>query len=180
MLVLFCHLGNAQESMFNSGDKVINLGVGIGSLYGSGLYGSTTIPPVSISFEKGIKDEILEKGVIGAGAFLGYTSYKWHYVVGGFDYGWNYSNIVVGARGTFHYPLLNKVDTYMGAMLGYNIVISSSFGTDGGSVSYSPDAGSLAFSGFLGLRYYFSEKFSGFTELGYGIAYLTMGLGIRL
>ena len=91
----------AQESMFNLGDKIVNLGIGIGSVYGGGLYGNTTVPPLSISFEQGIVDNILEKGVIGVGAYLGYTSYKWHYVYSTWDYGWKYTNIVIGARGSF-------------------------------------------------------------------------------
>ena len=170
---------HAQMSEFNLGDKVVNIGIGLGSLYGGGLYGSTTVPPISISFEKAIKDEILEKGVIGIGAYVGYTAYKWHYVYSTYDYGWKYSNIVIGVRGSFHYPVLDKIDTYAGILLGYNIVTSSSFGTLG-IFDYSPDSGSLATAGYVGGRYYFSDKFSGFAELGYGIAYLTLGIGIRL
>ena len=56
---------HAQESTFNLDDKVVNIGIGLGSTYGFGLYNSTVIPPLSISLEKGILDEILEKGVIG-------------------------------------------------------------------------------------------------------------------
>lgn len=179
LIISYNSLINAQESMFNSGDKAINFGIGLGSIYGSGIYGSTTIPPVSISFEKGIKDEVLGKGVIGIGGYLGYTSYKWEYTIANMDYGWKYSNIVVGVRGTFHYPLLDKFDTYLGAMLGYNIVNSTSFGTASGTYNYTPDSGSLVYSGFLGSRYFFSDKLSGFAELGYGIAYLTLGLSVK-
>ena len=39
------------------GDNVINLGIGIGSLYGVGTGYSTTIPPVSVSFERGFFEE---------------------------------------------------------------------------------------------------------------------------
>ncbi|MDT8402476.1 MAG: hypothetical protein RQ743_12340 [Bacteroidales bacterium] len=171
---------NAQDSMFTVKDNVVNLGVGIGSIYGSGINSNTTIPPVSISFERAIKDEVLGKGVIGVGAYLGYTSYKWQYTYSSIEYGWKYSNIVVGARGTFHYPLLDKLDSYLGIMLGYNIISASSFGTNGGTYAYTPDAGSIAFSGFAGGRYYFSDSFFGFMELGYGISYLNLGIGIKL
>lgn len=180
MLALFSlPFMRAQESMFNLGDKIVNIGVGIGSLYGGGLYGSTTVPPISVSFEKAFKDEILEKGVIGIGGYVGYTAYKWHYVFSTYDYGWKYTNIVIGARGSFHYPVLDNLDTYAGVLLGYNIVTSKAFGT-AGTYDYSPDKGSIAFAGYVGGRYYFSEKFAAFAELGYGIAYLTLGLGIRL
>ncbi|MDT8432945.1 MAG: hypothetical protein RQ746_15605 [Bacteroidales bacterium] len=171
---------NAQDNMFTLKDNVVNLGVGIGSIYGSGIYSNTTIPPVSISFETAIKDEVLEKGVIGVGAYLGYTSYRWKNTYSNIEYGWKYSNIVVGARGSFHYPLLDKLDTYLGVMLGYNIVSSSSFGTNVGTYDYTPDAGSIAFSGYVGSRYYFSDSFFGFLELGYGISYLNLGIGLKL
>ena len=36
-------------------------------------------------------------------------------------WGWKYSNIIIGARGNFHYPLMNKLDTYTGLLLGYNV-----------------------------------------------------------
>lgn len=169
----------AQESTFNLNDKVVNLGIGLGSVYSFGLYNSTVIPPLSISFEKAIMDKILEKGVIGVGVYAGFTSYKWHYVTTFYDWGYNYTNIVLGARGTFHYPVLDDLDTYAGILLGANVVFSSEFGTSGG-VTYDPDRPSIAYSGFLGARYYFSDKFSGFVELGYGISYLTLGLGIKL
>ena len=169
----------AQGSMFNLGDKVINLGIGIGTLYGSSTYSNTTVPPISISFEQAVKDQVLEKGVIGVGAYVGYYSYKWHYTYATYDYGWKYSNIIIGARGSFHYPLIDKLDTYLGVILGYRILSSSSFGTVG-TYDYTQDSGGIAYSGYVGGRYYFSDKFSGFAELGYGIAYLTLGLGILL
>jgi hypothetical protein len=124
-------------------------------------------------------DEILDKGVIGVGVYAGYTSYKWHYVYSTWDYGWKYTNIVIGGRGAFHYPVVDKLDTYAGIILGYNIVISREFGSHGG-YDYSPDRGSIAYSGFVGARYYFSDQFAGFAELGYGIAWLTIGLAIRI
>ena len=168
----------AQESMFDLGDQVVNIGIGLGSVYGLGSYYSTTIPPISISFEKGILDELLEKGVIGVGAYLGFTSYKYQYVFSFYDYGWRYTNIIVAARGSFHYPVVDKLDTYIGLLLGYNIRLSSAIGD--ADLYGSPAGGSIAYSGFVGGRYYFSDKFSGFAELGYGIAYLTLGLGVKL
>lgn len=170
---------HAQESMFNLDDKVVNIGIGIGTSYGIGLYNKTVIPPLSISFEKGIMDEVLEKGVIGVGAYAGFNTYKWHYVYASYDWGYRYTNVIIGARGSFHYPVLDKLDTYVGVILGYRISLSTEFGTVGG-FDYNPTRGGIAYSGYVGGRYYFSDKFSGFAELGYGIAYLTFGIGIQL
>ena len=166
----------AQESMFNLGDKVVNLGIGLGSTLYSGTYYTRGFPPVSISYEQAIKDEILDKGVIGIGGYLGYTSYKYDYL----GWGYKYSNIVIGAGGFFHYPLIDKLDTYIGVLLGYNIASAKEFGDYPGGWDYSSTSGGFVFSGFVGARYYFTEKFAAFAQVGYGIAYLTLGVSIKL
>ena len=166
----------AQGSMFNLGDKVINLGIGLGSTLYSGTYYSRGVPPISISFEQGVKDEVLEKGVIGVGGYVGYSSYKYDYL----EWGYKYSNIIIGARGNFHYPLIDKLDTYLGILLGYRILTANEFGSAPGGWDYSASSGGVAFAGYIGGRYYVSDKFSVLAELGYGIAYLTLGVGLKL
>jgi hypothetical protein len=158
----------AQESTFNKGDKVINLGIGFGSTYYGSIYGSHS-PALSGSFEVGIKDNILEKGSIGIGGYAGYSSAKYA------SY-WKTTNFLIGARGSFHYPLVEKLDTYTGLLLGYNIFSTKYYSTYnvGGSAS------SIAFAWFAGARYYFNDKFAGMAEIGYGIAYLTIGVSLKL
>lgn len=169
----------AQESMFNLGDKVINLGIGLGNtLYVSGLGYTSGVPPISLSYEQAIVDEVLEKGVIGVGGYVGYTSYKYRYDYMGVDWGWNYSSIILGAGGFFHYPLIDKLDTYAGLLLGYNISTVTDYGNTGTNIADS--SGGIVLSGFVGGRYYFSEQFAAFAQLGYGIAYLTLGVSIKL
>ena len=163
----------AQESLFNVGDKVVNLGIGFGSTLYVGSFYSSTVPPVSISFEKGFKDGILEKGTIGIGGYLGYSSYKWE----SFGWGWKYTNIILGARGNFHYPLVDKLDTYAGLLLGYRISTSKEFGTTAGIEPSS--GGGVVFNPYIGGRYYFTDKFAGMAELGYGISYLNIGIALK-
>jgi len=158
----------AQESTFKQGDKVVNLGIGFGSTYYGSFYTSHT-PALSVSFETDVKDGILDKGSIGVGGYLGYSSATWA----------NYyktSNIVIGARGSFHYPLVNKLDTYTGLLLGYNIYSykyeSSYYGSKG-------SAGNVILAWFAGARYYFSNNFAVMGEIGYGIAYLTVGVSFK-
>ncbi len=168
------HFANAQENEFVVGDKVVNLGIGLGSTLYSGSFYKSSVPPVSISFEKGIMDGVLEKGVIGVGGYLGYSSYKYEYL----GWGWKYSNIILGARGVFHYPLVDKLDTYAGLLGGYRIVSTKEFGT---TIGVDPSSGGgLVLSGYIGGRYYFSDKFAAMAELGYGIAYLNLGIAIML
>jgi hypothetical protein len=164
----------AQESTFNKGDKVLNVGIGFGTTLYSGTYYKSQIPPISASLEFGVADNILEKGVIGVGPYLGYSSYKYEYS----GWGWKYTNIIVGARGNFHYPLVNKLDTYTGLLLGYNISSSKEFGV-GSGYDYTASSGGVVWSWFIGGRYYFSDNFAAMLELGYGVAYLNLGIALK-
>jgi hypothetical protein len=168
----------AQESTFKQGDKVLNLGIGFGSTFYSGTGYKAGIPPISASLEFGVKDGVLDKGSIGIGGYLGYSSHKWEYSNTG--YGWKYTNIILGVRGVFHYPLVDKLDTYTGLLLGYNISSSKEYGNAGvyGNL-YSASAGGVAYSWFIGGRYYFTDKFAGMLELGYGITYLNLGIALK-
>lgn len=166
----------AQTPTFIKGDQALNFGFGLGTaLYSGGLY-KTKIPPLSASFEKAIVDNVLEKGVVGVGPYLGFVSYKWEYL----DWGWNYSNIIIGARGNFHYPLKDKIDTYTGLLLGFNIVSASEFGTAAWGYNYSSNSSRMVYSWFVGAKYYFNDKLAAMAELGYGISYLNLGIGLKL
>ena len=175
LLALFVYSGNAQNT-FSKGDKVLNLGVGLGGRLYSGSYYTNKTPPISGSFEVGIKDELFdEKSSLGIGGYVGYTGAKYDYS----GYGWKYTDVVIGVRGSLHYQLIDNLDSYTGLMLGYDIVSAKSFGTMG-TYAGNATASGLAYSWFLGGRYYFSERFAGLLELGYGIAYLNIGVAIKL
>jgi len=164
----------AQEPTFVKGDKVLNVGIGFGTTLYSGSYYKSQIPPISASLEFGVADNILEKGVIGVGPYVGYSSYKYEYA----GWGWKYSNIIIGARGNFHYPLVNKLDTYTGLLLGYNVSSSKEFGTSTG-YDYHASSGGVVWAWFIGGRYYFSDNFAAMLELGYGVAYLNLGIALK-
>jgi hypothetical protein len=166
----------AQESTFTKGTKVINLGIGIGSRLYTGSYYTSQVPPLSGSFEVDVKDGVIDKGSIGVGGYLGYSSTKWEYS----GYGWKYSNIVIGPRGSFHYPLAAKLDTYTGLILGYNIASSTSFGSVNPGYNYSVSSGGLVVSWFVGARYYLKEKFALFGEVGFGITNLNLGVAFKI
>jgi hypothetical protein len=165
----------AQEPTFVKGDKALNIGIGLGSTLYSGTYYKSQIPPISASLEFGVVDNVIEKGVVGVGPYIGYSSYKYEYS----GWGWKYTNIIIGARGNFHYPLVNKLDTYTGLLLGYNVASSKEFGDVIPGWDYSYSAGGIAWSWFIGGRYYFKETFAVMAELGYGIAYLNLGIALK-
>jgi hypothetical protein len=170
-------ISNAQ--IVAKGEKFVNFGLGLGSTLYSGHHYKGQIPPISISAEYIILDGLLEdKAAVGVGGYLGFSSYKWKYETA--DWGWKYSNIIIGPRGYFHYNFLDKLDTYTGILLGYNISTSKEYGNIVPGYDFSSSNGGVVWSWFVGGRYYFSDKFAAMAELGYGISYLNIGVAIKL
>jgi hypothetical protein len=182
MTFIFGFTYQAQEASFTIDDSVINLGIGLGGTYYAGLGYSRVIPPVSISFEKGFKNEVLEKGTIGIGGYLGYTGAGWDYSDSFGTYSWDYSNILLGGRGSFHYPLIDNLDTYIGLMLGYDVA-SIKYSATGYYKDHPVErssSGGLIWSTYLGGRYWISDNLGIMGELGYGISYLNLGIAYKL
>lgn len=181
LTLLFLFAANLNAQSFTKEDKVISLGIGIGSSLGSFDY-SSQIPALSLMYEQGIA-EVGETGIISLGGYVGYKSFGYTTGSGGFtaESKWNYT--IVGARGAFHFSQIpnEKLDVYGGLLVSYNILnytYSDNSGfSDGSSGSYGNSAGLTLFGG---ARYYFSEQFAGFAEIGYGIAYLNLGLSVKL
>ncbi|MCB8965063.1 MAG: hypothetical protein H6536_08515 [Bacteroidales bacterium] len=82
LIAIFCSFSllGISQNMFNKGDKVINLGIGLGNALYSGSGYTSKVPPLSVSFEMGVKDSLFDgKSSLGVGGYFGYTSAKWEY-----------------------------------------------------------------------------------------------------
>ena len=170
-LTLLCAtsvMAQNNPSLFGNNSKHIRAGIGLNS------YGI----PIEVSYDQGFKQNLfgVNKLNLGLGGYLGYYGHneKIGYLVDEGDYGYKYSHIVLGVRGLFHYPLIPKIDTYAGIMLGYNIASARYYGAgiDPGNAA----AGGLAFGGVVGARYQFNSKWGIYAEAGYSISYLSFGL----
>lgn len=161
----------AQNRPFGKGDKVLNLGVGYGSTWYSGVYYKVKVPPVSASLEFGAANYVLEKGSLGFGPYISYSTFKFEKGDGGYDY----SLILVGLRSNFHYPFIDNLDTYASLFLGYNILSSKEFGAP----ASFPEKGGLRSAFYIGGRFYFVESFALTAELGYGVTYLNVGMAVK-
>ena len=165
---------SAQQPTFVKGDNVASLGVGLGGYYG-GWYGHGVkkMPLISASFDHCFFDNLFnEKSSIGIGGLVGYKSIK---VV---DY-WKINYIVIGVRGTFHYALVNKLDTYGGLHLGYDICNSKYIGPYGSTWDRSTGGSGLSYGFFVGGRYYFTNSIGAYAELGYGYSILNLGVSFK-
>lgn len=164
--------GFSQSPAFEKSDLVFNAGIGFGSSIYSGIGYSTTLPGISLSGEYGIVDDIwTDRLNLGVGGYIGYSGSKWGSVKT------NY--IVFGARGAFHYTFVDDLDVYAGALLGYRIVSDNRVDT-GSYLLYSPYRNRVMFSPYVGVRYYFTEKFGVMGELGGGITYVNVGVTLKL
>ena len=168
VLVAFFATSFAIAQEFNKGTNVINVGIGLGGHFDT-FNSPSQSPSISASFERGIW-EIPGPGVISLGGYLGYKSYKYDN-----DDRWNYT--IVGVRGAYHYNGLNvdKLDVYAGAMLSYNILSYDNTYTASGSYGSVFDA-----TTFIGGRWYFAQSIAAFAEIGYGVAYFTLGVAFRI
>jgi hypothetical protein len=95
-----------------------NLGIGIGPGL-AGIYGTMSVPAISVGYQAGVHENISVGGLVGYssstydGGFFGNRSYEW-----------TYSYIVIGARGEYHFTdvEVENLDLYSGLTLGYTIV----------------------------------------------------------
>ena len=167
---VFCiALTASAQNTFNKGDKVLNLGLGLGNTIYTESYYTTAVPPISASFEYGIIDHLFDdKSSIGVGGYIGYMSLKYKHSI----YDYKISNLIISSKGAFHYQLVDKLDTYAGLLVGFKYEFDNDSDYD-----YS-DSGVLV-SEYVGARYYFTDNFAGLAELGWGISYLNLGIALK-
>lgn len=147
-------VAKAQDPLFLKDDKLLNLGVGLRGY-----------PVVSASLDYCIIDGIAERGSIGVGPYAGLGIGLGNYYSKG-------AYITAGVRGTFHYSIIDDLDTYVGAGLGFRLA-AYSYGT----VSIHAAQGS---GFFIGANYPLTNDIIVFGELGSGVSYLTVGITLFL
>ena len=166
---LFCFTWNAsaQIDAFSSGDRVVNLGFGLGS-YESYRHFSNAIYPIFGTFDYGIIDLLDNRATIGVGGTLAYTSFGYNGVNN-----WSIKHLYAGGRGSFHYQIIDRLDTYAGMFLGLNFVKNSHSHPE-----ISGETKSLVY-GFIGARYYFSDYIAILGEISTGISPLQIGVSFK-
>ncbi len=172
--LLTVSFASANAQAYQEGDKMLNIGLGIGSNLGGSGY-TNTIPPIGASLEVGITDQI------SVGGFAGIAGSSYKFPTFGGEYKFSYSYITFGARGSYHFATSEKLDPYAGLMLGYNVAtvtVKEPANYTGPTISAASDGGVLV-GGHVGARYYFNEKVAGFGEVGYGISFLTLGASFK-
>jgi len=182
--IIFLNADRSSAETFREGSNVISGGLGFGSaLAGSLSYGSQS-PGLALSFEHGMW-EVGGPGAISLGGYLGYKSYKYSVsgVSGGviYNYTQKWSYTIIGLRSAYHYNGFTdeKFDPYGGLMLSYDIFGHSISGDNSGVVNIKGNS-EVFLSAFFGARYYFADNLAVYGEIGYGVAFFTVGLSYNI
>jgi hypothetical protein len=162
-----------RSQSFQVGDMVLNAGFGLGRTYGS--LGSSWLS-ITVTGERGFW-EIGDFGVISIGALVGYQPGH----IRNTDYRWN--NFFVGPRGVFHFTIIpvEKLDVYAGIGLGLWLNSEPDYIWDPDDGWYYDKQINAHFYGgvFAGARYYFTDVFGVFGEVGYEVSWLKVGMSFK-
>lgn len=160
------HEAHAQAEL-QRGNLLLNAGVGFGYYYAGGA-------SFNLNGEYSVTEEL------GIGAYFAFTRWDNHY----FGYNYDYTFIDLGARASYHFARIlgvndPKFDPYAGVFLGF---VSSSYKYDGPGNNGYNDAydGTVRTGIHIGARYYFSDQFAGYGELGVGLSPLVLGITYKL
>lgn len=169
--------GVQAQKPFYVGQMDVNVGVGFGTQWISNGY-YTLIPPLSVSFDYGMREDI-GPGIIGIGAYIGASSYRFEFP--NTDYGFTYNTAIIMGRASYHYCFANRLDTYGGIGIGFRLVGNSIYGTY--PALFEPPADDSfvpAVNIYVGSKYYFSPSIAAFAEVGYGLTYFTLGATFKI
>jgi hypothetical protein len=182
-LIINSCLNSTEAQSLAVGDNDLNAGIGfVPTWIKPGYY--SVLPPISISLDHGLRDD-WGKGVFTVGGLIGVARYaqekQWHDTAE-YTYGYKYISTIFAARATYHYPLFAGLDTYIGLMGGFRVNTNDHYGTwPSGINDMDTDANFIPVGRiFVGAKYSFTNRFSGFGELGYGISYVTLGVSLKL
>jgi hypothetical protein len=182
MAAMIVLTGTAAFAQFEKGSQAINLGIGIGNTGGFGTYYSGFLPSASASYEYGIVEIPMGSdltGVVSVGGYLGWSMSKYdYYGVASDDY-YLATDFIIAVRGNYHFIFHDQFDPYAGIALGADIQASKWKGDgDDPNIDFadtSPFGGAYA-----GARWYFTDNFAVYAEVGWLISVLNFGVTLKL
>lgn len=98
---------------------------------------------------------------------------------GGYD---KYTVVTPGVRLAYHRQVVENLDTYASVVLGYNVIRSKRSGSDALDLTqFTNKIPTIAYFTSAGVRYYFSEQWAAYGEVGYGtMTIVNAGLTYRI
>jgi len=174
--------GGGKAPAFDKGSSTIGAWIGFGMSYS--YYGTPVeMPSFGVLFDHGIVGNA-GPGTVGIGGIIGMKNSHYDYPTGNYRATWR--NIIIAARGTYHLTILkeknNKFDPYAGIVLGVRITDNEDTYYSSGPTVINPyNYNNVYFVRglFIGAKYNFTPNFGAFTELGYDISLLRLGLNFN-
>ncbi len=180
-LCLSFFLQTIHAQAFQKDSKMINAGLGFGWSYYHGSYDNvSSFPNIEVSYEQGIY-ELEDVGPISVGGILGFSHSQRDFNSGAISINQKWNDIYAAARGKLYLnEILDnpKFDLYAGLSLGLryiNYKVSDNYNDPD-----RPNDLNLMLNVFGGVRYFITDQVAIYGEVGYGIAYLTIGATFKL
>jgi hypothetical protein len=175
---------SAYPDCIKKGNVILNAGIG----FGTPLYGTTVIPPLSASLDFASN---LGGLPLTIGPYVGFNTSKYEYnstiySYGNYGYTYRYTGLVAGGRLGYHPNLDAKnLDAYANFCLGY-YWFSAKAEYTGSFYNYGTKPQPAAYDNVfynlnIGCRYFLGGGFGVFAELGYSaLSYFTAGLTFKI
>jgi hypothetical protein len=128
----------------------------------------------------GVSADVSYDENISIGGWLDTWSYGERFTYPGDGGGsWDVRYVALAATGSYHFPVEDnpKLDPFVGVALGYYIVSSSS---SVAGFDYSGSSSRLFVGAYGGARYFFRPDLAGVARVGFGSAYLTLGVDLKM
>lgn len=172
---------HAQE--FMAGDIDVNLGIGLGGYLDYVSFGEFNESPLLVlSVDYAYIDDI-GPGTIGVGGLIGYKSASYEYNYFGYKDEAKWTDIAIGGRGTYHVYLdIDRLDVYGVVNLGIILETYTYNSNYPGVVEQDVNSSDIRiYSGLnAGAKYYLADNFAAFAEFGYDVAWLKLGVTLKL
>jgi len=182
---------SSDDVAFGKGTNVISIGVGVGGEYTYYGGGYTSTPNLVLSYDNGTFGNV-GPGTISLGALFSYKGISNDYTDfhSGYDYNQNWSYYVLGVRSAYHLnvPAAPRFDPYIGIMLAYYDISyhetsNDPYYNDPGNPHYNYYVDNynsyMAFSLYIGARYYLTNRVGLWLELGYGYSNAALGVSFK-
>jgi opacity protein-like surface antigen len=188
-----------NRSCFQKGVQIVSLGYGapnlgkvffksLDRLYPTSTYGG--IGPLYLRYEYAIADQV------GLGISLRYLNVKIEYPVVGpnydadgnvaagdstYSYTQTMSSIGAMVRGNYHFGTSRNLDPYMGIGIGYgNTSFKINLGGDVNGITNTVSSPiPIAIEATIGARYFFTESFGMYAEVGYSQSVVNGGFSFK-
>jgi len=182
---------SSGDESFGKGSNILSMGIGLGGEYTYYGDGYTSSPNLVLSYDNGTFGNI-GPGTISLGALLSYKGISYDYTDyhSNYYYNQNWTYYLIGIRSAYHLtiPSAPRFDPYIGIMLGYYDISYKEASDDPyynlpGNPNYNYYVNNyssyLAFSLYIGARYYVTNRIGVWLELGYGYSNAALGISFK-